>query len=134
MRWDAVIPDWVDRLLSDAALVQHLGGQLNVFPANASRPVKVPSVEYLMVGDRPTEIFSEIQVQVDVFARGLRLAGLIEKRVRLLTHKDVAQELGGERMWLQYQDSRTVDFPSDPGVIHRILDFEFTPVRNYNAA
>lgn len=133
MRWDAVIPDWVERLTSDALLIQHLEGN-SVYPANASRPVRVPSVEYLMVGDRPTEIFSEIQVQVDVFARGLRVAGLIEKRIRLLTHKDVAQDLGGERMWLQYQDSRQVDFPSDPGVVHRILDFQFTPVRNYNAA
>lgn len=133
MRWDAIIPDWIERLLADAALIQHLEGP-RIYPANASRPVKVPSVEYLMVGDRPTEIFSEIQVQVDVFARGLRVAGLIEKRIRLLTHKDVAQDLGGERMWLQYQDSRHVEFPSDPGVTHRILDFQFTPARSYNAA
>ena len=133
MRWDAVIPDWVERLLADVQLVQHLEGR-HIYPANANRPVKVPSVEYMMIGDRPTEIFSEIQVQVDVFAKGLRVAGLIEKRIRLLTHKDVAQELGNERMWLQYQDSRQVAFPSDPGVVHRILDFQFTPVRNYNAA
>ena len=133
MRWDFVIPEWVDRLINDAALVQHLEGR-NVFPANANRPVKVPSVEYLMISDRPTEIFSEIQVQVDIFARGIRLAGLIEKRIKLLTHHDVGQDLGGERMWLQHTDSRQVDFPSDPGVIHRIVDFQFTPVRTYNGA
>ena len=133
MRWDSVIPEWVNRLLDDTALVQHLEGP-RIYPANANRPVKVPSVEYLMISDRPTEIFSEIQVQVDVFARGLRVAGLIEKRIRLVTHHDVGQDLAGERLWLQYQDSRTVDFPSDPGVVHRILDFQFTPVRGYNAA
>jgi hypothetical protein len=133
MRWDAVIPDWVDRLLSDALLIQHLGGE-HIYPGNASVPVRVPSIQYGMTGDRPTEIFNEIQVQVNIFARGIRLAGLIEKRVRLLTHKDVGQDLGGERMWLQCKDARDVDFPSDPGVIHRALDIEITPVRNYNAA
>ena len=133
MRWDFVVTEWVVRLAGDAQLVSILTG-LHIYSANANRPVKVPSVEYIMVGDTESENFNPIQVQVDIFARGIRRAGLIEKRVRLLTHSDVGQVLGGERMWLQYQDARTVDFPSDPGVIHRIVDFQFTPLRGVIAA
>jgi hypothetical protein len=132
MRWDFVIPEWVDRLLNDAALVQLLKGP-HIYPPNATRPVRVPSIEYDMIYDRATEIFNPIGVQVNIFAEGMRLGGLIEKRIRLLTHHDVGQELGGERMWLIYQDSSTVEFPSMPGVIHRIVEFEFTPARGYAA-
>ena len=127
MRWDFVVIEWADRLAGDAAFMSLCQGNWRV--ASASTPVKIPSVEYLMTGDTESENFNAIRVQVDIFARGIRNAGLIEKRVRLLTHRDVGQVLGGERMWLQYQDARTVDFPSDPGVIHRIVDFQFTPLR-----
>jgi hypothetical protein len=30
---------------------------------------------------------------------------------------------------MRYQDARTLDYPSDAGVIHRTLDFEFEAVR-----
>lgn len=132
MRWDFVITEWVGRMRSDPTLMTLLHSHFG--PANATRPVEVPSAEYIMTGDTESENFNPIRVQVDIFARGIRLAGLIEKRVRLLTHHDVGQVLGGERMWLQYQDARTVDFPSDPGVIHRIVDFQFTPLRGVVAA
>lgn len=132
MRWDFVITEWADRLAADEVFMSRCQG--NFRAANATTPVKVPSVEYLMTGDIESENFNPIQVQVDIFARGMREAGLIEKKVRLLTHHDVGQVLGGERMWLQYQDARTVDFPSDPGVIHRIVDFQFTPLRGVIAA
>lgn len=129
MRWDYVIEFWTARLLADAALTSVMGYSGFVYPGQAARPVKVPSIEYLMMGDVEEELFNPIQVQVDFWARGIKKAAQIERRIRVLTHSDVAQDLGGERMWLRYQDARTTDYPADPGVVHRILDFQFEPIR-----
>lgn len=128
MRWDDLVERWTARLLADPALLAALGGN-HLYPGQASRPVKIPSVEYLIVGDRETELFDAIRLQVDIFARGLRKAATIERRIRILTHRDVAQDLDGERGWMRYVDSRSVGFPSDPGVVHRILDFDVAMIR-----
>jgi len=128
MRWDALLEGWTARMLADATLVGLLGGD-HLYPGQASRPVRVPSVEYLMVGDRESELFNQVAVQVDLWARGITLAAQIERRIRALTHADVGQDLDGERVWLRYREGRTVDYPADPGVIHRVLEFEFEAVR-----
>jgi len=129
MRWDFVIEHWTARLIGDAALTSVLGASGLIYPAQASRPVKVPSVEYQLLGDRETENFNPLSVQVDFWAKGIKKAAQIERRIRILTHRDVAQDLGGERMWLQYIDGRSLEYPAEPGVEHRSLDFLFTPLR-----
>ena len=129
MRWDELLPAWVARLLADPELVDLLEGEGAIYPAQAARPVRIPSVEYLTVLDRESELFNPVGLQVDVFARGLDLEARIERRIRMLSHHDTRQDLDGERVWLRYLDSRTVDFPSDPGVVHRILDFELEAIR-----
>lgn len=128
MRWDAVAVAWTDRLEADPALMQLLGGA-RIYPANASRPVEIPSVEYLPVVDQEGELFNTIRVQVDFWAHGTVNAWAIEKRLRLLTHHDTAQVLAGMRLWMRYLDGRTVEYPAAPGVVHRILDFEFELIR-----
>lgn len=132
MRWDEILEAWTDRLAADPALLQLLGG-VHIYPAAAGRAVRVPSLEYLLLTDREDELFNPIGVQVDLFARGTKAAAQLERRVRVLTHHDVAQELAGERMWLQYLDGRSVSYEAEPGVVHRVLDFEFKPVRAYHA-
>lgn len=128
MRWDTVLPLLVARWNADAALTTALGGP-HIYPANASRPVRIPSIEYLVLGQPEGESFGIIRLRVDFWAKGIALAGVIEKRLYVLTHRDVAQVLGTERMWLRFQDGRTLDYEADPGVTHRALDFEIETVR-----
>lgn len=128
MRWDTVLPLLVARWNADSALTTALGGE-HIYPANASRPVRIPSIEYLVLGQPEGESFGIIRLRVDFWAKGIALAGVIEKRLYVLTHRDVAQVLGTERMWLRFQDGRTLDYEADPGVTHRALDFEIETVR-----
>lgn len=121
--------DWVERLNADAQLTALLGGE-HIYPASASRPVRVPSMEWILLYDTEDEWTNPIGVQWDFWARGIRVAGLIEKRLRLLSHADYGQELGGERLWLRYRDGRSLEYPKEPGVVHRALDFEVEPVRS----
>jgi hypothetical protein len=111
-------------------LVTALGGE-HIYPAQASRPVRVPSVEYtLPFFDREEENHNPIDIQVDYWARGVARAATIEARIRALTHRDTARELGGYRMWTLYLDSRSHDYPADPGVFHRSLDIRLAPLRS----
>jgi len=130
--WDVVVEAWLADLLADTALTTALGGA-HIYPAQAARPVRVPSVEWLPIDDREEEIHNPILFQVDYWAKGTTLAATIERRLRRLTHRDVARVwmLDGEtlRLWTRYIDSRTHDYPADPGVLHRSLDFQIKPLR-----
>lgn len=129
MRWDFVIEHWITRLQADASLVSLMNSSAFIYASGAAKPVKVPSIEYMIVGDREDELFNPIQVQVDFWQRGIKKAAQTERRIRLLTHSDVGQDLGGERLWMRYLESRTTEYPAEPGVVHKILDFLFEPVR-----
>jgi hypothetical protein len=133
MMWDVVLPAWVALLEADEPLIELLGGA-HIYPASAARKVRVPSVEYSIVDDRETELFNPMRVQVDYWARGLEAAAAIERRIRMVTHRDVARELEvdeyeGLRLWTRYMDSRTHPYPAEQGVVHRSMDFQIEPVR-----
>jgi hypothetical protein len=133
MMWDIVIPAWVALLEQDADLVAALGGP-HIYPAQAARAVRIPSVEWVIVSDRESELFNPVMVQVDIWARGVAAAAVIERRIRALTHRDVSRELvldeyEGLRLWTRYIDSRTHEYRADPGVVHKSIDIQFEPVR-----
>jgi len=133
VRWDQILVPWVARLHGDAALTALLGGEY-IYPAQASRPVHIPSVEYLLIADIEGEWTNRISIQVDYWVRGLHDAAQVERRLRLLSHADYGQDLGGERLWFQYRDSRAVEYVASPGVVHRILEFDVECVREKYAA
>lgn len=133
MRWDFVFEHCRTRLLADALLESVMDGTNFVYPAQAGREVTVPSIEYLLIYDREEELFNPIGLQVDFWIKGLAKARQVERRIRLLTHSDVGQDLGGERMWIRFLDGRQVLYPKDPGVVHKILDFEAKPMRELYA-
>lgn len=128
MMWHRVVPPWLVLLNTDAALTAALGGQ-HIYPAQAARPVRVPSVEWLLIFDREEELFNPFLVQVDYWASGVPQAATIEGRIRAITHRDTARTIGGFRLWTRYIDSRSHDYPALAGVVHRSLDFEFRPLR-----
>jgi len=100
-----------------------------VFPASSAKPVTIPSIQYLKFGDTEEELFNSIRVQVDFWINGMVKADQVAERIYLLTHGDVGQEIGGERMWAQYLDSQIIDYPAKSGVVHEIMEFEFKPSR-----
>jgi hypothetical protein len=127
MQWDAIAPALYEVLAADAELVAALGGAF-IYPAQSSRPAKVPSVEYIMLGDVEREIFNRIIIQFDFWARGLPAAAAIEFRLRCLAD-DVAQELQGIPCSISFVDATTIAYPADPGVLHRAIQMEFEIVR-----
>lgn len=132
MKWDAVVKAMRTALLADAQLVAALGtdgnGNAPIYPASASRPVHVPSVEYFMVFDRERESLNPIMIQIDYFARGIAKAAIIERRIRSVLHRDRRRTFAGSDCATLYEDGRDHDYP-ETGVVHRSLDFRFEPVR-----
>lgn len=127
MMWDVVLEDWVALLSNDATLRTLLGGA-HIYPAQTSSAVRIPSVEWSLVSDVEEETHNPVVVQVDYWAK-VSQAPAIERRIRNLTHRDTARELGGNRMWTRYLESREHEYPADRSVMHRSLDFEFKPLR-----
>lgn len=132
MRWDDVARAVVAALAADTVLTTALGtdadGDVPIYPANANRAVRVPSVEWFMVFDRYDESLNPMLMQVDYWAKGQASAVTIEARIRAVLHSDVRRTFAGVDCATLYDDSRTHDHP-DPGVVHRSLDFRFEPVR-----
>lgn len=130
MHRDTMVTAWLARLNGDATLTTLMQGSDLIFPAGANRPVQVPSIEWMHYGNPEGESFEDVFVRLDLFIRGTMKAGQIEKRIRQISHRDTAQTIGGLRGWMRYLDSRDVNFPSDPGVVHRALDWTLETVRD----
>jgi hypothetical protein len=142
MMWDRVVRAWVALLEQDAALIAALGGP-HIYPGTAARPIRIPSVEYVIVSDVESELFNAVILQVDFWARGVGSAITIEKRIRRTTHRDTSRVLaipvppgspaGTEpepiRVFARYLNGRTHDYRADPGVMHKSIDIQFEPVR-----
>lgn len=124
-----MIEGWAARLNADAALESVMDGKDLIYPAQAKRPVGIPSIEYLVVADREEELFNPITVFVDFWARGIKKSAQIERRIRTLTHWDVGQDLDGERVWIHISDGRGLEYPADSGVVHKQLEIQFKPIR-----
>jgi hypothetical protein len=150
MMWDVVVAAWHALLLADTDLMAALNGVAvtpeeaaemdpadlqealalsHIYPAQAARPVVVPSVEWSLIGDREVSLFNPLTLQVDYWCRGMGRASTIEWRIRTLSHRDTSRVMGGIRLWTRYLDSRNHDYPADPGVLHRSLDLQLEPLR-----
>jgi hypothetical protein len=129
MMWQRVIPAWIAVLKADTALATALGGN-HIYPAQAGRVARIPSVEYtLPLTDVEADALNRITIQVDYWARGVSAAATIEARLRTVTHSDTPRTMGTLKLWSRYVDSRTHEYPAEPGVTHRSLDFLFEVVR-----
>lgn len=130
MMWDRIITDcWLPLIEGDAALIRIMGTGKFITPGSASKPVTIPSIQYQMFSDIEEENFNPVQIQVDYWIKGIKAARAAERRLRLLTARDTSRVLGGIRMWTKYLDSRSHDYPADPGVVHRSIDFEFSALK-----
>ena len=133
MTWDIVMGEVIIPMLeADAQLIAELEGN-HIYTQEASRPVRVPSIVWDMLDDQLTELFNPIHVQMDLFARNRASAVIIERRLRLLLHRDTRRQIGELDLSTLYEDSFSHDYPI-PGIVHRSLRFTFEPARRIVAA
>lgn len=129
MIWDRVVLDWMlPTLRNDAALVAAIGGAEHIYTAQSTRPVRVPSVEWLVLDDALEEVMNPIRVQIDYWASNPGQIAKIERRIRAVLHRDTRRKVAGIDMATLYDSSFTPESEM-PGVIHRLLRFRFEPVR-----
>lgn len=133
MIWDRIILDFVlPSLRGDAELTAAIGGAQHIYTAQSTRPVRVPSVEWLVLDDVLQEVMNPIRLQVDYWAPHPGVAATIERRIRAVLHRDTRRTVAGINMATLYEDSWTPDAPT--GVIHRSLRFRLEPVRSRAAS
>lgn len=122
MRWVEVMEAVLAHLAADPALD---GVSLERW-GEFDQP-SIPSVSWLVFSDQIEELTNPIRAQFDIFANGIDQALAIEEAIRGL-HGDTPQTIQGVLMLAQLDDARGDADPA-PGVIHRSLDFNFTPAR-----
>jgi hypothetical protein len=129
MIWDEVMSEAILPMLeADAALIAALGGA-HIYAAQSSRPVRIPSVEWVLTDDRYTEVFNPLEVQFDFWAASAASAVEIERRLRTLLHRETRRRIAGIDMATLFTDAFSPTYPK-PGVIHKSLRFRFEPVRH----
>lgn len=133
MRWDVVIEAVRKALKADAALTSALGsGTIEPMESNVER--RVPSIRYTLVTDFDEEVLNPIMLQIDYWALSRAKAVTIEGRIEAVLKKPLGTSFAltgiGEtvRMGCELIERRDASDPQ-PGVVHRQLDFRFTPVR-----
>src|SRR5690606_3840547 len=97
--------------------------------ASASQAVTIPSLEGMLYGDPEGEPFNRVFVRLDLFIKGAVLCGDVEARIRAIRRRGTSRMSGTIRDWTRYLDKRDMDFPSQPGVVHRALDCSLEAVR-----
>lgn len=122
MRWVEVMEAVIAELKADVGMAG-----VAVLMHGEFSGLQVPSLAWLVYGDRREENTNPIRVQFDIYARGLDQTLTIESAVRRL-HGDTPRTIQGVRMWATLDDARG-DAAPDPGVTHRSLDFIFEPAR-----
>lgn len=115
-------------LEADTTLIAALGGPY-IFEAQSTRPVRVPSVEWLITGDVEEEVFNPITVQFDYWA-SLTIAPVVERRLRArLTRQGRFRRLGDIYMATLYEDAFEIEYPAAPGIKHKALRYRMIPLR-----
>lgn len=130
MNWGEVMGNAIVPMLEDDAVLIGATGLAGkyIFAGQASRPVRIPSLEWVLIDDILTEVFNPMEVQFDYWAKNIEQAQVIEGRLRTLLHRDTRRVLAGINMSTLYLDSFTHEYPQ-PGITHRSLRFRFEPVR-----
>jgi hypothetical protein len=128
MMWpDVVLGLVLPKLRADTELIAALGGS-HIFSAQATRPVRVPSIEWMVLDERYTENHAEAELQLDYWARNPGEAATIERRIIAVLHRETRRAVGDTTTIVRYVEGRTLE-AGQPGVIHRALRFAFDPVR-----
>lgn len=130
MQWDEVMESVVIPLLElDTELVGPTGlNGAHIYAGSSSRPVRIPSVEWILLDDVETEVFNPIRAQFDIYGE-MSVIRVVEQRIRTRLTWNTRRIIAGVNMSSLYEDSITLAYPAQPGIVHRALRFQFEPVR-----
>ncbi len=131
MRWDAIVPAWLEVIAADSVVRGVLGTEKAFYMAG-ERDFEVGSLEYQLIVpavlDR--EVYWRSLVQLDFWVRTMTELVTLEKALIRLLHSDLAVTIGGIAMWTQHVgDGRALEGAAD-NTFTRSLDFQLTYLRN----
>lgn len=123
MRWDDAINAVLDRLRSDTALIDALGGD-RIARADGSVTPQVPGITYQVTSSRRAENEETVFTRWDLRAPTTGEVVTIEERLQADLDRAVPETVNGVPMWLEYVDGW--DVPESPaGTVHRTVLYRF---------
>lgn len=126
MMWDEVMSRINTEILADSTLSTIFGTE---FKAAGTGVLSVPSLEWMLVGDREDELWAPMIVQFDIWVKTASSARVAERRLRELYHRDLPRYLGDIQMWTVYSDGSWLASPDRAQHTGRAVRFTFTPLR-----
>lgn len=128
MRWDVIIPAWLDPIKADSDVRSVLGNSPALWMVG-ERDYDVPSCEWQLIADTEGENYEVTLVQLDFFVHKLQDVQTLERTLRRLCHHDTPITLDGHELWSQLVGGGPLQGPDD-GVLRRRLDFRLTYLRS----
>ena len=128
MRWRDVIKRVRTLLNSDEQFTGAMGGK-HIYRNGDMTEVRIPGLFWTIVADVEGENTVTVRVQFDLWHNDWDAYIIAETRIRALLDPqdaDMPLDLDGLKMFSSLVDSGDMD-DHEPGVIHRVLDFVFTP-------
>lgn len=130
MMWDQVLKRLVATVEQDVVLSGIYGTAMRLAGTGKTfEPAAAPILEWTIIGDTESELWSPVIIQFDQWALTLGVVTTSERRLRTLFHQDLPTEYGGVIMWAQYEEGSVLASPDRNGFAGRAIRFRFTPLR-----
>lgn len=130
MMWDTVMGWVIGIIRSDLVFQEIYSGAIRMAGTGKQQ---VPGLEWHLIGDTEGELWAPVIVQFDQWATDMAVIRRSEARLRSFFHRDLPMDIGGTRMWTQYEDGAMLATPDRSGFMGRALRFRFTPLRQQYA-
>jgi hypothetical protein len=127
MKWRDVMGAVISTVEDDEGIDAIYGDEIRL---GGSPDFAVPSLQYHLVADGETELFSTVVLQFDQWCATLADLTASELRLTRLFHRDLPENFAGLVMWAQYVDGESLAVPDRDGYFARAVRFRFTPLRD----
>lgn len=129
MRWDEIIPAWIDRIESNDDVASVLGDPPALYMAG-EREHEVPSLEWtLLTPGLEGEIWEVCLIQTDLFTRSMDDLRTLSSGLRAAAHHDLRITVGGHEIWSRLDAARTLQGAQD-GIHNVSYDFRLEFLRS----
>ena len=127
MKWFDVMAAAITSATNDVGLAGIYGHEIRL---GGAQVFKMPSLQYHLIADGETELFSVVVLQFDQWCKSTAELAASELRLRRLFHRDLPEDFSGLTMWAQYVDGEPLSIPDRDGYFARAIRFRFTPLRD----
>lgn len=130
MIWDEVMERVKTVIITDALLSEIFG---DGYRKAGVSDLKVPVIEWNLLGDTENELWEPMLVQFDVWTNKAEDNRKAERRLRSLFHRPTQIRLDGIMLMSEFNDASDLATPSRSGYTGRGVRFRFTPLRQQYA-